>query len=213
MLDSKIIALENELKKVKTYNWHNKKQNNQLDKETNFIYNIYKFDKLIDKLNELELSENNKDYAIARWYNYISARATERFFSLNSRVKANLNKYDKLVDFTIDNIKFDHKGSVFPLAYKESFDFAKKNKKDLIKWLYLNQSKEGRLHFSNRLFIIFYEENGEHWSLKKELFLIKNSVDKYLETFHKDNLVTLDFDNKNIYSDIIFIEKNLNYSG
>lgn len=209
VLEENILKLQHELKRVTKYNWGNKKQNNDLDSKTNFIYNIYKYDKLIYSFKKYNLSQYESIYASNRWYNYISALATERFFSLNSRVRPNTNKFDKLIDFYIDDIKFDHKGSVFPKAYGNTFSFAKNHKKDLITWLYNNQSKQGRCHFSNRLFIIFYSKNGEHWKLKSELFLIKKEIDFYLKNFNRNKLIKLNLNNKEIYSDIIFIRGEL----
>ncbi|MBN2838093.1 MAG: hypothetical protein JXM74_05000 [Fusobacteriaceae bacterium] len=201
----KIKKIEIELKKVSTYDWHNKKQTNDLDKKTNFIYNVFSYEKLILKLKSLYLSENEKDYAITRWFNYISAMSTERFFSLNDCVNANHNKFDKLIDFSINGITFDHKGTVFPKAYRETLDYAINNKIDLIKWFYTNQSSQGRQHYSNRLFIVFHSSYRPHWKMKAELLMIKENVDNYLANFDIDNLSVLNFEDKLVYSDIIFV--------
>jgi len=53
---------------------------------------------------------------------------------------------------------------VFPKAFGKDYAYAKENKKELIEWLYNNQSQQGRKHLENRLFIcIFDTKNGEHW--------------------------------------------------
>jgi len=55
-------------------------------------------------------------------------------------VIANKNAYDKLVDFTIDNIPFDHKTSIFPKGFYNSYEYARANEKELIEWLFAQRA-------------------------------------------------------------------------
>lgn len=200
-------AMENELKKLDNYSWQNVKQNDYLDRKTRFIYSIYFYNELLSKIKEAGLNENEASYAKTRWYNYHSAKITESLFANSPKVKANLNQYDKLVDFSIDGINFDHKGTVFPAKIPYSLRQCFFNKKILIDWLYDNQSSQGRYHIDNRLFIVFYDlKEQKHWRLKSEISLIKNAIQNYLNTFNKDNLITFSKE-KNILSDVIFIIK------
>lgn len=200
-------AMENELKKLDNYSWQNVKQNDYLDRKTRFIYSIYFYNELLSKIKEAGLNENEASYAKTRWYNYHSAKITESLFANSPKVKANLNQYDKLVDFSIDGINFDHKGTVFPAKIPYTLKQCFFNKKILIDWLYDNQSSQGRYHIGNRLFIVFYDlKEQKHWRLKSEISLIKNAIQNYLNTFNKDNLITFSKE-KNILSDVIFIIK------
>lgn len=200
-------AMENELKKLDNYSWQNVKQNDYLDRKTRFIYSIYFYNELLSKIKEAVLNENEASYAKTRWYNYHSAKITESLFANSPKVKANLNQYDKLVDFSIDGINFDHKGTVFPAKIPYTLKQCFFNKKILIDWLYDNQSSQGRYHIGNRLFIVFYDlKEQKHWRLKSEISLIKNAIQNYLNTFNKDNLITFSKE-KNILSDVIFIIK------
>lgn len=200
-------AMENELKKLDNYSWQNVKQNDYLDRKTRFIYSIYFYNELLSKIKEAGLNENEASYAKNRWYNYHSAKITESLFANSPKVKANLNQYDKLVDFSIDGINFDHKGTVFPAKIPYTLKQCFFNKKILIDWLYDNQSSQGRYHIGNRLFIVFYDlKEQKHWRLKSEISLIKNAIQNYLNTFNKDNLITFSKE-KNILSDVIFIIK------
>lgn len=201
------IRLEIELKKRLTYPYQwGTKQTDQKDQETNFIYQTYSFDTLIKRISNLDSSLKN--YALNRWYNFWSAMAVENIFVSHPSIQANKNHRDKLVDFTINTIPFDHKTSVFPKGFGKSFSYAKENKRELIQWLYSNQSQEGRKHLKNRLFIVLFdEENNQHWKLKSEIQLLKSAIDKYVEHFSKIRLLSFDFGEGEVLSDIIWVLK------
>jgi septum formation topological specificity factor MinE len=124
-------------------------------------------------------------------------------------VKPNYNQYDKLVDFRINEIPFDHKTSVFPKAYPKTLEEALENKEELIRWFYKNQSQEGRKHFKNRIFLVLYnkENVNEHWKLKTEILYIKTIIEKYVSVYNSDNLVKLNLNGEEVWSDIIWIIK------
>ena len=202
-----VIRIENELKKRVSlpYKW-GRKQNNDWDKKTNFIYTTFSFSTLL-KNNE-PLNQLLQEYALNRWYNFWSAMAVEFLFASHLKVKPNKNAFDKLVDFQIDAIYFDHKTTVFPVGFNQSYQYAKNNKKELIEWLYNNQSQEGRKHFKNRLFIVLFDKsNNEHWKMKAEIQLLKQEIDNYVKHFSIHNLTKLNYDNQAILSDIIWVEK------
>ncbi|MDR9458360.1 MAG: hypothetical protein RI572_13225 [Salegentibacter sp.] len=199
-----LLGLENELKKRLSYpyNW-GRKQSDSWDQQTNFIYKTYSFKRLLERSNELEPAVKN--YALNRWYNYWSAMGAEYIFSTHPEVKPNKNVYDKLVDFTIEGTPFNHKTSVFPRGYNQTPDYAFNHKKELIEWLYSNQSQQGRKHYKNRLFIVLNDPSGQHWKLKSEIQLLKSAIDNYLQTYNSENLINLNIQGNNIYSDVIWI--------
>lgn len=203
-----ITELEIELKKRThlPYVWKGK-QNDDKDQKTKFIYRIKSFEALQQYIQLLE--EDLKNYALNRWLNFWSAKAIEHIFTLNNHVIANINPYDKLIDFKINNIAFDHKTSVFPKGFQQTIEYAVNNKCQLIKWFYQNQSQEGRKHYKNRLFVVLYnrENSEEHWKLKAEIQLIKNHINNYLDSFSHANLTTLDMAENKVISDIIWVIK------
>ena len=199
--------LEQALKKRWSYiyNWW-RKQNNIWDKNTNFIYKIRTFSELLNKINNFD--EDLKNYALNRWYNYWSAMWAEYIFSTHPNVKPNKDIYDKLKDFTIDEISFDHKTSVYPKWFGQPYNYWKENKEELIKWLYDNQSQQWRKHLKNRLFIVLYDPiNQEHWKMKAEIKLLKDWIDLYMKWFNKNKLCKFNFWEWTVYSDIIWITK------
>ena len=200
-------SLESELKKRLDfpYTW-GRKQSDEWDRKTKFIYQTQDFESLETQCKDFDNELRN--YAFNRWLNFWSAKAIEQIFTNYPNVRKEENQFSKTVDFYISEIPFDHKSSVFPKQFGPSLDYAIEHKKELIEWLYQNQSQQGRKHLENRLFIIFFDEkNGEHWKMKTELTLIQEKIEDYLGNFSKDNLVSLNLEFDKIFSDIIWIKK------
>lgn len=198
--------VERELKKRLPYPYRwGRKQSNSWDNSTNFIYQTYSFETLLKRT--ANLSAELKDYALNRWYNFWSAMAAEDIFSSHENIIANKNSYDKLVDFTINNIPFDHKTSIFPKGFNKPYEYAIENERELIQWLYNNQSQQKRKHLKNRLFIIMYDKNNQHWKMKSEIMELKIKIDLYVESFSSKNLYEFDFGEGKVYSSILWIVK------
>ena len=202
--------IEIELKKrlAYPYSW-GRIQSNSLDYHTNFIYKTYSFEALL-KLTE-NFNNPLKNYAYNRWYNFWSAKAVEYIFTTHNNVVANKNAYHKYIDFSINQIPFDHKTSKFPNGFKHSIDYAKDHQKELIFWLYKNQSQQQRKHLKNRLFIVLYDGiSKQHWKLKAEIMHLKLEIDKYVTDFSENNLYKFDFGQGDVLSDIIWLVKGPN---
>lgn len=201
-----LIRLELELKNRLPYGYKwGKKQDNSWDQKTNFIYQTYSMKKLIEKTKGLDDGLTN--YAFNRWYNFWSAMGVEDIFCSHPNVSANKNKFDKLVDFKINDISFDHKTSIFPKGFNKTIDYAIQNKREVIQWLYENQSQQGRKHLENRLFIVLFDSSNEHWKMKSEIQLLKQEIDLYVKSFNIESLEKFDFGNGEIFSDIIWIRR------
>ena len=195
------------------YKWY-RKQNDTWDKYTNFIYQINDWDALISEIS-LTVEKHQLDkqelfyYAINRWYNFWSAMAVEKIFCSFPEIKPALNSRSKLVDFTINDIPFDHKTSVFPKGFNNDISYAKSHKRELINWLYDNQSNQKRHHLKNRLFIVVYDNQGEHWKLKADIGLLKKEIKNYILNFNPTQLQKFIFTSQNeTFSDIIWVELN-----
>jgi len=204
-----LVAIENELKKRFRfpYRW-GQKQNDEMDRQTNFIYHIQDFSSIIERIqSDFSVKPNHQeyfDYILNRWYNFWSAHAVEHIFCSHKNVTPHTAK-DKTRDFSINGITFDHKTSVFPKGFGKSLEYATVHKRELIQWLYNNQSQQQRLHFKNRLFIVLYKSDGNHWQLKAEIGLLKKIIDQYLASFNIEQLEKFNFeDNSETLSDIIW---------
>jgi hypothetical protein len=208
-----LIQIESELKKRLNYPYKwGRKQNDYFDKLTNFVYKISSFEEVIKEIeirfkNDKE-HKNISNYALNRWYNFWSAQAVEKIFCSLPNVQPALDAKDRLVDFTIDGVTFDHKTSIFPKNFPLGINDAIKNTPELIKWFYRNQSQQQRKHLKNRLFIVLYNSSGPHWQLKAEISWLKAKIDRYLFGFHPDFLMKFSFEEgKIIISDVIWAVK------
>ncbi|ADV46628.1 hypothetical protein [Nitratifractor salsuginis] len=200
--------VERELRKRLDYPYRwGKKQSDDWDNRTNFIYTTYSFRRLLERTAAFDGAL--RDYALNRWYNFWSAKAVEYIFSLHGNVEPNINKYDKRVDFYIEGIPFDHKTSVFPKGFKRSYAYARAHEEELIYWLYMNQSQEKRKHLKNRLFVILYDgKDMQHWKLKAYIGFLKHKIDTYMGHFSKNNLHIFDFGEGRVYSDILWVYRD-----
>ncbi len=193
-MQSDLRKIETELKKRLTYPYKwGRKQNNEFDKLTNFIYRTFLFDDVIKEINSRFKKDkehlNISNYALNRWYNFWSAQAVEKIFCSLPNIKPALDSKDRLVDFTIDGFKFDHKTSVFPKNFPYPIKEAVKKTDELIRWLYKNQSQQQRMHLKNRLFVVLYSPDDEHWKLKAEINWLKERIEKYMLGFNPHYLL------------------------
>jgi hypothetical protein len=205
-----LTEIESELKKrlVHPYKW-GQKQNDNFDKQTNFIYHTFSFKDLLEEIDKRFKSEKDFElyfnYTINRWYNFWSAHAVENIFCSLPNVKPALDSKDRLVDFTIQGEAFDHKTSIFPKNFPYNIDEAIKKTDELIKWLYNNQSQEQRKHLKNRLFIVLFSKDGEHWKLKSEIMWLKERIEKYMIGFNPNYLLKFEFEKDKVtLSDVIW---------
>lgn len=198
--------IETQLKKrlAHPYRW-GRKQSDAWDVQTNFIYKTPSFDGL-QRQTEL-FPEPLKNYAMNRWYNFWSAQAVETIFCAHRIVTPNFNPYNKLVDFRIAGIPFDHKTTVFPKGFLKSASYARQHPAELARWLYDNQSQQGRKHLENRLFIVLFDPNGEHWKLKAEISLLKDVIDRYISSFNQKALLLLPIQGNTVLTDILWVER------
>ena len=196
--------IESELKRrVSEYPYTpwGRKQADDWDRVTNFIYLAPSWANVRQITTDMEPGLRN--YAINRWFNFWSAVGVERIFCELPGVKAAKNKRDRLVDFSIQGINFDHKTSVFPQGYEPGVEYAAAHPWHLAAWLYKHQSSEKRQHFANRLFLILYDDSGEHWKLRAELSMMRSVIEKYVAAFRPERLIKLS--NPEVLTDIIWI--------
>jgi hypothetical protein len=209
MLDFNLI--QNDLIKIGTFlsknDWKSR-PNREFDGATKFIYNTRSAKELAQKI--IPLEKDLRTYAARRWYNYKVEECLISMMLEYDIVKREDNKYHKTKDIYINQIPFDIKTCRYPKTCKISLESAMSNKRDLIKWLYSNQSKSGRdnsqrEHYANRLFVIYFDSGSKHELLKSNLALTKNCIDLYLKNFQDSQLTSLPMNGNVVYSDIIFV--------
>ena len=208
------LLLEEELRKRTKLNYFwGRQQDDEFDKQSNFIYKTTSFELLLETIEsrfKVNPKHNDlKNYALNRWFNFWSAKGVESIFCEHKNVKPHLDSYNKFTDFYIQNIPFDHKTTIFPKGFEKSVPYAILHKKELIEWLYENQSQQQRKHHKNRLFIVLvnYQEEDGHWKLKSEIGWLKELISAYLLNFDQTKLCSLTFENEIVKADIIWAIK------
>lgn len=205
---------EKELKKRwdLPYIW-GRKQDDEWDKNSGFIYNIQEWEELLQKIDEVAIAKNIdkqefRNYCCNRWYNFLSAMAIEKVFSQQEGVVPTQNQKNRLIDFYLQGIGFDLKTSVFPANFKAGLAYAQSNPVELVRWLYDNQSGGQRKHMENRLFLMVYAKNGQHWKLKAEISWLAELAKNYTHHFQMKNLIKLELQpGKSTFSDLIWAVK------
>lgn len=201
--------LENEIQKCKPYlqeKWA--VQNDKQDQDTNFVYYCKTLEscKLLAKENEID-----EIYAIHRWYNYVCSKAVEEIFCELGAEPCE-NPKNKLYDLKIDGTCFDIKVSKFVLKAKQDL-YTRQGKNEMIRWLTENQSKEGRSHLGNKLYVVCVAETDiDAMMLKSNFKRIKQACERFLE-YYKDkpfNTILVKTDQNAfspIYADLIYVKK------
>lgn len=176
-------------------------QNDMQDKNSQFIYKVASVEKLLSLCEEKQIDKN---YALHRWYNFNCAKWHEYLFCQNVEVRKETDKFHKTVDFYINNVPFDLKTATFPKKIKEKLNLkSREDKNKLIVWLYQNQSKQGRQHFENRLFIICKDLKG-----KSDFELIQQKIRGFIDYSNQNGFNHITINNREICSDIIYISDN-----
>ncbi len=209
-----IFHIENQLQQRLPYAYiWGQKQNDQWDKYSNFIYDLPNWDAVVQAMQAtLEVYPLNKrdffNYAANRWFNFWSAMAVEQIFCELENVIPSQNHKNRLVDFSLNGIDFDHKTSVYPKGFKQTLHYGQTHEEELLQWLYKNQSQQQRKHLENRLFLVVHATDGEHWKLKAEITWLKSKVENYVKNFQPTQLKQLQLGDKHTaFADIIWAVK------
>lgn len=133
------------------------RQNDRQDRLTQFVYRVSSLDEL---LSECRRTGTDTNYALHRWYNFITSKAAEKAFCEAGAIpEANERHHD--IDIWLDGTPYDVKLTVYPRTLSHRpYDIAKLSGKDaMIRWLYENQSQQGRKELTNRLYVMIDETN------------------------------------------------------
>lgn len=165
-------------------NWS--RQNNSQDNLTRFIYRISSYTELMQCEEMGRLTDEDKQYALHRWYNSKTSKVCERIFVEYGAIAANQNDDFHHIDVYINGVPFDIKVSVFPQNWTvQNMHLDLKRRADrnrLIKWFYSNQSSEQRNCFNNRIFIVCNGNNViENSRLKQSFDQMDVKINAYME--------------------------------
>jgi hypothetical protein len=122
-------------------------------------------------------------YAVRRWFNHHTHDQILRMFLAHPTVRPEENRQHQTIDFYLRDMPFDLKLSRFPRAYRENVFYARQHPHHLARWQYEHQSKEGRYHTGNRLFVVLHNlVQPEHtWQLRRDFGTLEMLIWDFLE--------------------------------
>lgn len=183
-------------------------QNNHSDKASGFIYRMNSLDEC---LSEIRRTKVNKDYALHRWYNYITSTRCEYIFCEYGAVHDS-DKFNHDIDIYIDGIPFDVKLTLYPAKLSSRpYDLStRKGKDDMIRWYYSHQSQENRKQILNRLYVVCDATSyNESLLMKCNFSLMRKYIKAFMESIKANGLneITISDNGKEYHlkSDIIHI--------
>lgn len=163
-------------------------QQDRWDEASGFIYRICSLEELRRATCQVAAARGFPlrefaAYVVRRWYNFHTHQVALEIFCAHPRVRREANPRHPSIDFYLDGVPFDLKLTRFPRAYPRLLDEARARPADLVNWLYREQSREGRYHVANRMFVVFHHalEPERTWEVRRMFDRIERSVAEFLE--------------------------------
>jgi hypothetical protein len=121
-------------------------------------------------------------YTLRRWYNHHTHDQILQLFYQHPEITPEVDPKHRTIDFYLRGLPFDLKISRFPRAYPKTLKYAWQNRHHLAQWQYENQSRQGRYHTSNRLFIILHDRKQPEltWQLRRDFEKLEALVQEFL---------------------------------
>jgi hypothetical protein len=87
------------------------------------------------------------------------------------------------VDFYLDGVGFDLKMTALPQRYGHDLAYARAHPEHLARWLYENQSAQGRYHAANRLFVVLHDaaDPERTWELRRDRERLASALSAFLD--------------------------------
>lgn len=197
--------LEVQLKKRWSYpqNW-NFKFNSDWESRINFVYETSNFEDILNKTESL--SEPLAQYAVNRWYNFWSMKGVHHIFLRHPAATPPAEPGNDSDEFILQQVPFRIKLHVYPYHFARTLRYAICHEEELLYWLYHKTVNNHATFFKNHIFIMLYNRDGEHWTLKAELQKIGKKLKGYLDQFDVHRSFRLHFaENKLCYADVIWL--------
>jgi hypothetical protein len=121
-----------------------------------------------------------------RWYNYHTHQAALDIILDHARTYPEKDPFHHTVDFYLDGVGFDLKLTRFPGRYGRDLAHARAHPGDLARWLYQNQSNQGRFHAANRLFVVLCDavDPDRTWELRRDFGRLREAIHAFLDAPH-----------------------------
>lgn len=203
-VDSK--RIRRELAKLETLPPWGRKQGNQWDRLSNFVYQTETLDEVRQRVKAVATAEqlNLREfgaYVVRRWYNHHTHDQLLLMFLAHPEVQPEADRKHRTIDFYLRGLPFDLKVSRFPKAYPEDIKYAWQHRHHLALWQYRHQSQQGRYHTGNRLFVILHDRTQPDltWQLRRDFETLQTLIDDFLKAPILLGLTVTDRHNQKIY--------------
>lgn len=180
--------IRHELAKLTTMPPWGRVQGNRWDRLSDFIYRVKTLRGVRRQARAVAQKERLAEqpfeaYAVRRWYNHHTHNQILQMFLAHPDVEPEENPRHHTIDFYLRGLPFDLKISRFPRAYPETLAYACRHPHHLALWQYENQSKEGRYHTGNRLFIVLHHPARPElsWQLRRDFDALQARITGFLD--------------------------------
>jgi hypothetical protein len=183
------IDVREELLKVKRMPPWQRAQDDAWDRVSRYIYatdtlyHLRRKTRRVAKERGLPLHDFGS-YVLHRWYNYHTHQVALGIVLDHSRTRPEKDPFHHTVDFYLDGVGFDLKLTRFPNSYPHDLAHACAHPEQLARWLYAQQSGEGRYHAANRLFVVLYDavDPSRTWALRRDFARLSRAIGAFLDT-------------------------------
>ncbi|RME77066.1 MAG: hypothetical protein D6784_04415 [Chloroflexi bacterium] len=166
-----------------------RKQENRWDALSRFVYRTATLED-VRRQAQTTAAEHRLDapafeaYAVRRWFNFHTHNRILQMFLSHPDVEPEQNRRHHSIDFYLRGIPFDLKISEFPRGYPQSLAYARQNPHHLAVWQYRNQSRQGRYHTGNRLFVVLHHTIRPEltWQLRRDFDRLQMVIADFLAT-------------------------------
>jgi len=186
-----------ELRKVKHMPPWGRVQGDAWDRASRFIYQVKDLDTLRSETKRAA-SEHSLplhdfgSYVIRRWYNFHTHQAALDLVLTHPRTRPEPDPFHHKIDFYLEDEGFDLKLTGLPRSFGHDIAYTRAHPKELARWLYENQSKQGRFHAANRLFVVLHDsiEPSRTWRLRRDFERLEGALGDFLD---EPNLLQVEF--------------------
>jgi len=209
--------VRSELLKVKRMPSWGRVQGDEWDRASRFVYSVRDLNGLRRETKRIAVERGLPvrdfgSYVIRRWYNFHTHQVTLDLILAHPSTRAEPDPFHHTVDFYLDGEGFDlklttlprgfgHDGSTEPSSRAraeepaEIITYARAHPEELARWLYVNQSKQGRFHAANRLFIVLHDgsDPDRTWELRRDFERVGRAIQAFLEDPH---LMRVEFEDR-----------------
>jgi hypothetical protein len=163
-------------------------QGDEWDRASRFIYHVQDLDTLRreTKRAATKFSLPLRDfgsYVIRRWYNFHTHQAALDVILAHPRTRPESNPFHHTVDFYLDGAGLDLKLTPLPRGFGRDIAYAQAHTAELARWLYVHQSKQGRFHAANRLFLVLHDATDpvRTWELRRDFGRLEQALHAFLD--------------------------------